>query len=133
MADSMKIGYFPHYVNARDDIGLQKLDAVYGKAVGYGHYFILLEQIYQTNSPVLDLSDRLTTEIVAKAHEWEPEELIDFVETCVKFDVFSKEMWDCYQHVTSDLLCETFNTMAAKKRAGKAGGRPRKADEKAGA
>ena len=126
MTESMKIGYFPHYVNAHDDIGLQKLDAIYGLAVGYGHYFILLEQIYQEGKPILDLSDELTLQVIAKGHGWKPDKLLGFVDDCVKFGILDRDLWESERHVTSRLLCETFATMESKRNAGKAGGRPKK-------
>ena len=123
--------YFNHSVSARCHVGIRALVRKYGIA-GYGHYFLFLEEIYASHKPVMDLSQEYILEAIAEEHLMTMEQVSDFVDDCCRLGLFNRELWCEKRHVTSNGICEAFEYKEQKERAGKAGGRPKKAPEKAG-
>lgn len=122
-----EVFYFNHSVAARAHMGIKTIIKQHGIA-GYGHFFMLLEQVYATHKPILDLSNPYTLEAAADEHLMEPEELVSFIDDCCSAGLFDSELWQTNRHLTSNGIVEAFNYREAKSKAGQKGGRPRKTD-----
>lgn len=95
--------YFPHDTDARNDLKLRKLRAVYGND-GYAFYFIMLENIYKTREYELDVSDAETRLILAEETRISEEKFSDMLNKCLDLELFSRELYDSNQILTSEAI-----------------------------
>lgn len=117
--------YYNHSVNSRNDPRILALIDEYDFA-GYAHFHMLLEQIHQMHSPILDLSNARMLKSVKRDHRMTEEELFSFVGVCVEVGLFDAEVWDSQRHVTSNGICGNFEYLQKKVEAGKKSGEVRR-------
>ncbi len=84
--------YFPHDTDARNDMKLRKLRAVYGND-GYSTYFILLENIYKNKDYSIDISDAETRLILCEECKLSEENFMKIIEKCLDLNLFDKNLY----------------------------------------
>ncbi len=120
MARPIKEGmdYFPHDTDARNDLKLRKLRAMFGND-GYATYFILLENIYRQKQYELDIFDDETLLILAEECKVDPDKFEKILSKCLSLNLFDKEMYENEKILTSDaikLRAEPIENNRARKR-----------------
>lgn len=95
--------YFPHDTDARNDLKIRKLRAVFGND-GYATYFILLENIYRNKCYELDISDAETKLILAEECRISEEKFTQIYLKCIDLDLFSKEEYEKREILTSEAI-----------------------------
>ena len=119
-----EVFYFNHSVAAHCHMGIKAIIKQYGIA-GYGHFFLLLEEVYGTHKPILDLSNPYILEAVADDHMMEPDEVVSFIDSCCSAGLFDKDLWESQRHLTSNGIVNAFNYRESKSAAGKASAKAR--------
>lgn len=120
MARPIKEGmdYFPHDTDARNDLKLRKLRAMFGND-GYATYFILLENIYRQKQYELDIFDDETLLILAEECKVDPDKFEKILSKCLSLNLFDKEMYENEKILTSNaikLRAEPIENNRARKR-----------------
>jgi hypothetical protein len=95
--------YFPHDTDARNDLKIRKLRAVFGND-GYATYFILLENIYRNKSYSIDVSGAETMLILAEECKISEEKLSQIILKCCDLDLFSKQLYQESNILTSEAI-----------------------------
>ena len=113
--------YYNHSVSSRSHPAIMALIRKYGIA-GYGHFHLLLEEVYASHSPILDLSESMMADSIAAEHLMTFEELSDFIDDCCRVGLLNRELWCKQKHVTSDGIVDAFTFKEKKSSAGKKGG-----------
>ncbi len=120
MARPIKEGmdYFPHDTDARNDLKLRKLRAMFGND-GYATYFILLENIYRQKQYKLDIIDDETLLILAEECKVDSDKFEKILSKCLSLNLFDKELYENEKVLTSDaikLRAEPIENNRARKR-----------------
>lgn len=113
--------YYNHSVNSRSHPALMAIIRKYGIA-GYGHFHMILEEVYASHNPILDLSEPLMLDSIASEHLMTNEELTDFIDDCCRVGLLNRELWCKQRHITSDGICDAFSFKEKKSSSGKKGG-----------
>jgi hypothetical protein len=95
--------YFPHDTDARNDLKIRKLRAVFGND-GYTTYFILLENIYRNKTYSIDISDAETMLILAEECKISEEKLSQIILKCCDLDLFNKQLYQENNTLTSEAI-----------------------------
>jgi hypothetical protein len=95
--------YFPHDCDARNDLKLRKLRAIYGND-GYATYFILLENIYKEKHYELEVLDGETPLILAEECKVNAEKFQDILDKCLDLGLFDKELYEERKVITSNAI-----------------------------
>jgi DnaD/phage-associated family protein len=105
MARPQKEGmdYFPHDCDARNDMKLRKLRAVYGND-GYSTYFILLENIYRNKDYSIDISDVETRLILCEECKLSEENFLKIIEKCLDLNLFDKSQYEKFGILTAEAI-----------------------------
>lgn len=105
MARPLKQGmdYFPHDCDARNDLKIRKLRALYGND-GYATYFILLENIYRQKDYELNVMDGETSLILAEECRVTEERFREILLKCIDLDLFDKEKFEECKILTSQAI-----------------------------
>lgn len=120
MARPIKEGmdYFPHDTDARNDLKIRKLRAVFGND-GYATYFILLENIYRQKLYELDVLDDETLLILAEECKVDFEKFKNILSKCLSLELFDKELYEKNHILTSNAIknrSEPIESTRARKR-----------------
>lgn len=105
MARPQKSGmdYFPHDTDARNDLKIRKLRAVFGND-GYATYFILLENIYRSKEYFIDISDAETLLILSEECRLSEEKFTQIMLKCIDLDLFSRQEHEEHKKLTSESI-----------------------------
>ena len=105
MARPLKLGmdYFPHDTDARNDMKIRKLRAVYGND-GYSTYFILLENIYKNKNYSIDISDVETRLILCEECKLSEENFLKIISKCLDLNLFDKKRYEKYGVLTAEAI-----------------------------
>jgi hypothetical protein len=107
MARKTKIGidYFSHDVHCTTDRKLRLLKAKH-KVVGYGIYFLLLEEIYKEGY-CLHLNEEFNILFISE-HNLDENVYINCLNDCINFSLFDKKRYDKYKVLTSKRIQENY-------------------------
>ena len=122
----MGTSYFPHDCTAHTDLKIQMLLDELGFE-GLGRYYTVLEIMYPLNGGILDLEDERVVKVLERTLRCDGKTLRAFFDTCVSIGLFVPDIYQTFNHVASERVARTQDEIDKKVRAGKAGGRPKKA------
>lgn len=120
MARPVKEGmdYFPHDTDARNDLKIRKLRAMFGND-GYATYFILLENIYRQKTYELQVPDDETILILAEECKVDYDKFNKILLKCIDLGLFDRDIYNDEKILTSNsikLRSEPIETTRARKR-----------------
>lgn len=95
--------YFPHDCDARNDLKVRKLRALYGND-GYAVYFILLENIYKEKLYELEVLDGETLLILAEECKVTMDKFNEILNKCLELGLFDKQMYEERKAITSNAI-----------------------------
>jgi DnaD/phage-associated family protein len=95
--------YFPHDCDARNDLKIRKLRALYGND-GYAVYFILLENIYKEKHYELEVLDGETPLILAEECKVTLEKFKEVLNKCLELNLFDKQLYEERKIITSSAI-----------------------------
>lgn len=95
--------YFPHDCDARNDLKVRKLRALYGND-GYAVYFILLENIYKEKLYELEILDGETLLILAEECKVTIDQFNVILNKCLELGLFDKQIYEERKVITSNAI-----------------------------
>lgn len=107
MARKCKVGidYFSHDVHCTSDRKLKLIKAKYG-VIGYGVYFLILEEIYKEGY-CLQIDDEFNILFISD-HNLEEDVYINCLNDCIKFGLFNDNIYKKYSILTSKRIQENY-------------------------
>ncbi len=115
MARKCKVGidYFSHDVHCTSDRKLKLIKAKYG-VVGYGIYFLLLEEIYKEGY-CIHLDDEFNILFVSD-HNLEEDVYINCLNDCIKFGLFNDIIYKKSNILTSKRIQENYLEASSRRK-----------------
>lgn len=95
--------YFPHDCDARNDLKIRKLRALYGND-GYAVYFILLENIYKEKLYEIEVLDGETPLILAEECKVSTDKFNEILNKCLDLGLFDKQLYEGEKVITSNAI-----------------------------
>ena len=120
--------FFSINYDNRNDITIKRMRKSMGGIAAYGRWVALLGMLYDSDG-ILDMNDQCMREIVAEELEVDDVDAY-FLELC-RLGLVDAELYNSTNHVSNRGVCDELAYHKAKREAGKLGGRPRRAKEKA--
>lgn len=116
MARPIKAGmdYFPHDVDARNDIKIKKLRFQYG-IEGYGVYFMVLEMIYRSKNYELSLETEEDIMILADECRLDIDKFTAIIEKCCELGLFDKDLYLREKILSSNAVKKRTETVENKR------------------
>lgn len=120
--------FFSINYDNRNDITIRRMKKSMGGIAAYGRWVSLLGMLYDSDG-ILDMNDTTMREIVAE--ELEIEDVDEYFLDLCRLGLIDPELYNSTNHVSNRGVCDELAYHKAKREAGKLGGRPRRAKEKA--
>jgi hypothetical protein len=95
--------YFPHDCDARNDLKIRKLRALYSND-GYAVYFILLENIYKEKNYEIEVLDGETPLILAEECKLTLEKFTEILNKCLDLGLFDRQLYEERKVITSNAI-----------------------------
>jgi len=115
VARKTKIGidYFSHDVHCTTDRKIRLLKAKH-KVIGYGIYFLLLEEIYKEGY-CLHLNEEFNILFISE-HNLDENVYINCLNDCINFSLFDKERYNKHKVLTSKRIQENYIEAIARRK-----------------
>jgi len=107
--------YFPHDVDASNDMKIQRLRAAHGNN-GYAFYFMLLEDIYATPALELFIGSEAIVRLLCRKISISPKKFREILTTAFEVGLFDKSAYDRSQVLTSDSIKRRASVVLEKRR-----------------
>lgn len=116
--------WFQHKI-AGHDIRIDSLNARYGIPTGYGHWYLLLEEMYASGG-FIDASNVNTVKALVRAHDMTDVEFMGLIDAMADMGLVLPDPWSSEKHIVNDGVIKQNDYLEQCSVYGKDGGRGNK-------